>query len=126
MVRSHTPASRASTTPTGTPLDPEVAAENPAETPAETPADSLSPSLPRPVRWDDRADVRAWLSRARSHIAELAALAREGSRRGKNRVLSRAERSRQTRAAESSLCTLLDAADAGLLTLPAPRGEQGE
>jgi hypothetical protein len=77
------------------------------------------------VRWDDPDDARAWLASARSHIADLAALAREGCRRSKDRVLSRAERGRQTRAAEHALHLLLNAADAGLL-FPPPRGDRGE
>jgi hypothetical protein len=48
------------------------------------------------------------LASARSHVADLAALAREGCRRSKDRVLSRAERGRQTRAAEHSLYLLLN------------------
>jgi hypothetical protein len=160
MVRSHTPASRASTgtrAPLDAQLDPEVAAAQPADPAADPPArpsegpapawasgappsdrapashapleplgSSPSPCSPRPVRWDDPEDARAWLAAVRAHIADLVALAREGCRRGKGRVLSRAERGRQTRAAEHALGTLLDAADAGLLSLPAPRGEQGE
>jgi hypothetical protein len=59
-------------------------------------------------------------------MADLAALAREGARRSKHRVLSRSERGRQTRAAEHSLGLLLNAADAGLPTPPADKGEQGE
>jgi hypothetical protein len=142
MVRSHTPASRASTT---TPaaldaqLDPEVAAEQSAENSANPPARTgegpassraseapPSPCSPRPLRWDDPDDARAWLASARSHVADLAALAREGCRRSKDRVLSRAERGRQTRAAEHALLLLLNAADAGLRIPPPPEGEQGE
>jgi hypothetical protein len=141
MVRSHTPASRASTTTPAAldePLDPEVAAENPAENPADPPArtsegpapseppgSSPSPCSPRPLRWDDPKDARAWLAGVRTHVTDLAALAREGARRGKDRVLSRSERSRQTRAAMQSLSMLFDAADAGLL-FPPPRGDRGE
>jgi hypothetical protein len=160
MERSHTPASRASTT-TPAPLDaqhdPEVTAENPVETPAdpaartsegpapgraseaplsdrapaapvplEPPGSSPSPCSSRPLRWDDPEDARAWLARARIHVADLAALAREGARPSKHRVLSRSERSRQTRAAMQSLSMLFDAADAGLLFPPPRRGDRGE
>ena len=161
MVRSHTPAPRASTTTTPAALDaqhdPEVAAEQSAENPADPPArtsegpasswaseappsdrsppshapsapmgSSPSPWSPRPLRWDDPDDARAWLASARSHVADLAALAREGCRRSKDRVLSRAERGRQTRAAEHALLLLLNAGDAGLRIPPPPEGEQGE
>lgn len=68
----------------------------------------------RPLRWADPADARAWLNQVRASFGDLAAAAREGSRRFKHRVLSRAELRRQRRAAERSLGALLDAAQAGL------------
>ena len=128
MVRSHTPASRASTTPTRTsldaPLDPEVAAGNPAE-PLADPA----PRSFRPLRWADPVDARTWLDRVRSQVADLAALGREGSRLHKHHVLSRAERGRQVHAATTFLQALLGAAEAGLpppSTEAAEEGDQGE
>jgi hypothetical protein len=156
MVRSHTPAPRASTTTRAAldaPLDPEAAAEQSADPPARTsegpapewaseappsdpssashtplepPGSSPSPCSFRPLRWDDPEDARAWLASARTHIADLAALAREGARPSKHRVLSRSERGRQAHAAERALRTLFDAADAGLPLPPPPRGDQGE
>jgi hypothetical protein len=98
----------------------------PAPAPSEPLGPLPSPCLPRPVRWDEPEDVRAWLARARARVADLAALAREGCRHGKDRVLSRAERGRQTRAAEHSLRMLLDAAEAGLVSLPTRRGDRSE
>jgi hypothetical protein len=77
----------------------------------------------RPVRWADPADVRAWLSAARTGFADLAALAREGSRRLKHRTLSRAELRRQRRDAERSLLALFDAANAGLADPSHVKGE---
>jgi hypothetical protein len=160
MVRSHTPASRASTTAPAAldaQHDPEVTAENPAENAAAPPARTSEgpayawaseappsdrspaarapleplgspPSPPsfRALRWDDREDGRAWLARARSHVADLAAVAREGARQSKHRVLSRSERSRQARAAVNALRELFDAAEAGLLFPSPPRGDRGE
>ena len=155
MVRSHTPATRVNTTPRApldADLAPEVTAEQPAASPARTsegpapawaseappserspashvpsepPGSSPSPCSSRPVRWNDPEDVRSWLSSARTHVADLAAIAREGARRGKHRVLSRSERRRQARAAVHALRALFDAADAGLL-FPPSEGDRGE
>ena len=156
MTRSHTPASRASTT-TPTPLaaqpDPEARAAQPADPAARTsegpvpvgasgappsdafpaspafvepPGSSPSPASLRPLRWDDRKDARAWLDRVRTRVDDLAAVAREGARPSKHRVLSRSERSRQTSTAVRRLRTLFDAAEAGLESLSPPSGEQGE
>jgi hypothetical protein len=77
----------------------------------------------RPLRWADPADVRAWLDQGLASVADLAAVAREGSRRLKRRVLSRAELRRQARAAERSLRVLFAAAAAGL---PAVKGDTVE
>jgi hypothetical protein len=69
----------------------------------------------RSLRWADPADAGAWLDQVRAVFADLAATAREGSRRLKRRVLSRAELRRQRHDAERSLVALLDAAQAGLV-----------
>jgi hypothetical protein len=100
---------------------------SPAAPPASEPPRSPSSFCPpRPLRWNDPKDGRAWLARARTHVADLAALAREGARPSKDRVLSRSERSRQTQAAVTALRLLFDAAEAGLLSPPPGRGERGE
>jgi hypothetical protein len=148
MQHSHTPAPRANRTvraPTGPQQNAEDAAassprtsEGPAPdwAPEAEPSDASptahipqepqgSPPSPRsfrPVHWDDPADVRAWLNIARVIFDELAALTREGSRRLKRRVMSRAELRRQSRDVERSLLALFDAADAGLAALLAEKG----
>jgi hypothetical protein len=91
----------------------------------EPPGSTPSSSSIRPLRWDDRKDARVWLDRVRTRVDDLAAVAREGARQSKHRVLSRSERSRQASTAVRRLRTLFEAADAGLDAL-LPRGEQGE
>jgi hypothetical protein len=54
------------------------------------------------------------LSEVQLVVDDLAAAARDGSRRAKHRVLSRAERRRQARTAQLKLAALLEAAAAGL------------
>jgi hypothetical protein len=156
MVRSHTPAPRASAS-TRAPLDeqlpPEVSAAEAAEPPprtgegpasawaseaapsdpspaahppSEPPGSPPSPRSFRPLRWDDPSDARGWFDQVRTQVADLAALGREGSRRRKQHVLSRAERARQVRTAEALLHALLDAAEAGLSSPAAEEGERGE
>jgi hypothetical protein len=140
MKHSHKPsltASRSVRTPTGAPPIAEDAAassprtsEGPAPpwAPEAAPSDPLptahtsqeppgSPPSPRsvpPLRWADPAHARAWLTEVSLVVEDLAAAARDGSRRAKHRVLSRAERRRQARAAELKLAALLEAAAAGL------------
>ena len=89
------------------------------------PASSPSPRSFRPLRWDDLDDARAWLDQVRTRVDDLAALGREGARRRKNHVLSRAERAHQVHAAITSLGALLDAARAGLPTPPTEDAEEG-
>ncbi len=62
----------------------------------------------------DTADAAEWLRLVRGNADDLIALAREGSRRLKHRVLSRAEIGRQTRDAERCMHGLLAEAEAGL------------
>jgi hypothetical protein len=141
MKHSHKPsltASRSVRTPTGAQQNAEDAAASsprtsegpvPAWAPeAAAPSDPLpaahtsqeppgSPPSPRsvpPLRWADPAHARAWLSQVSLVVDDLAAAARDGSRRAKHRVLSRAERRRQARTAELKLAALLEAAAAGL------------
>jgi hypothetical protein len=99
------------------PWAPEALPSGPSPTahiPQEPQGSPPSPRSFRPVRWSDPADARAWLGAARASVADLAALAREGSRRGRHRVLSRAELRRQARDLERALLALFDRADAGL------------
>src|SRR4051812_23158693 len=112
MERSHRPSPRATGStraPFGAPTDTqETAAKAAAHRPrtGEGPASlepSGSPPSPRstrPVDLANPADARAWLDDARAIFEDLAALAREGSRRLKHRVLSRAELRSQVRDAE--------------------------
>ena len=88
---------------------------------ANLPSDPLPPA----VDWADPIQVRAWLDAARTTVDDLAALAREGSRRFKHRVLSRPERRRKTRETERALDSLFEAAFAGLPASPPERGDTG-
>jgi hypothetical protein len=85
-----------------------------AHTSQEPPGSPPSPRSVPPLRWADPAHARAWLSQVSLVVDDLAAAARDGSRRAKHRVLSRAERRRQARTAELKLAALLEAAAAGL------------
>jgi hypothetical protein len=95
-----------------------------AHPPQEPQGSSPSRRSSRPVRWADPADIRAWLDAAQLLFEELAALTREGSRRLKHRVMSRAELRRQRREAERALAALLEAAEAGLTQLCSVEGGQ--
>ena len=64
---------------------------------------------------NDPEDVRRWLHAIRESIADLVAVAREGARRPKKRVLSRGEMKRQARASEESLIALVEMAQSSLL-----------
>jgi hypothetical protein len=110
MKHSHEPSTRAKTS-TRAPLDAPPATQGAA-----------AESAARPLRWGDPAHARDWLTAARDAFDDLAAAAREGSRRRKDRVLSRAEVRRQGRDAESRLTALFEAAEAGLL---AEKGDRG-
>src|SRR5262249_40436560 len=77
-----------------------------AHTPQAPPGSPPSRRAIRPVDWPDPAEARAWLDVAYANATDLAALAREGSRRLKRRVLSRAELRRQTRELERTLLAL--------------------
>jgi hypothetical protein len=98
----------------GAPSEPSCAAAS-LEPTGSAPS-SLSPS---PFTWTDAAHARTWLGAVRETADDLAALAHEGGRRLKHRVLARAELRRQTREAERSLHGLLAEAEAAL----APRRE---
>ena len=86
----------------------------PPELASSTPSSSFSPSPVPRVDWSQPAHVHAWLGALRDAGDDLAALAREGTRRFRYRVLARAEIRRQTRAAEHSLQGLLAEAEAAL------------
>ena len=104
MEESHKPADRAKTS-----------ARAPLGEPANDPMDSVP--LPRsrgPVRWNDPADARRWLARTREAVSDVVALAREGTRRLKHHVMSRAERRRQLREVEDLILGLFEDADAGI------------
>ena len=94
--------------------------------PVEPPGSSPSAGSFHPLRWDDRKDARVWLDRVRTRVDDLAAVAREGARQSKHRVLSRSERSRQASTALRRLRTLFEAAEAGLDSLSSTSGDPGE
>jgi len=141
MSHSHKPSSRANTSKRA-PLD---ALPRTSEGPAPSWAPEASPSDPSPpahppqepegfppsrrsilpVHWADPTEARAWLTAARATVDDLTALAREGSRRLKHHVLSRAERRRRTRETESALLALFEAALADLTASPPDQGERG-
>jgi hypothetical protein len=89
-----------------------------AATPARSnPAPPLSaeadPSATPPPALADPAAVQRWLDASRAAALDLLAAAREGARRPRKRVLSRAEIRRQARDAFAQVTSLLDhAADA--------------
>ncbi len=87
------------------------------------PSPKLSPHANKPatvpspdaaLTWTDPGAVRAWIAAVRETADDLIALSREGTRRLDDRVLSRAERRRQTRAAKRSIHGLLAHAESGL------------
>jgi hypothetical protein len=81
----------------------------------EPPGSPPSPFLLQAFDLDDADHVHAWVDAMRDAIADLAAAAREGTRRLRYRVLSRAEIRRQARSAERSLTGLLEAAESALM-----------
>lgn len=85
-----------------------------AAAPLEPPGSTPSSFSPR-VDWADPTHVRAWLGALRAAGDDLSALAREGTRRLRYRVLSRAEIRRQARAATRSLHGRLAEAEAALV-----------
>jgi hypothetical protein len=93
-------------------FDPTRAAA-PPEPPGSTPSSSFSV-----FHFKDAGDAREWLRLVRGNAGDLAALAREGGRRLKHRVLSRAALRRQAREAERCMHGLLAEAEAGLVAPP--------
>jgi hypothetical protein len=62
----------------------------------------------------DPAGVQRWLEASRASLLDLLAVAREGARRPRKRVLSRAEMRRQAREAYAQVTALLDLAAEGM------------
>ena len=85
----------------------------PAAAPLEPPGSPPSP-FSSTFNFKDDADAAEWLRLVRGNADDLVALAREGVRRGKHRVLARAEVRRQTREAKRCMHGLLAEAEAGL------------
>jgi hypothetical protein len=121
-------------------VKPEYSLNKTSRTPraAATPARS-NPAPPRPAEADpsaapptsraspepllgDPAAVDRWLEASRVHLLDLLAVAREGARRPRKRVLSRAEMRRQARDAFAQVTSLLDLA-AEALRRPPPTAE---
>ena len=92
------------------------ARSNPAPPPAaEAPPSAADPTphQPPPPLDRDPAAVQGWLEASRTALLDLLAVAREGARRPRKRVLSRSEMRRQARDAFAQVTALLDlAADA--------------
>jgi hypothetical protein len=81
--------------------------------PAPPSAAEADPSAIPPPALGDPAAVQRWLDTGRAAALDLLAAAREGARRPRKRVLSRAEIRRQARDAFAQVTALLDlAADA--------------
>jgi hypothetical protein len=85
------------------------ARSNPAPPPPAE-ADPSAPSGPPPPLLGDPAAVQRWLDTGRAAVLDLLAAAREGARRPRKRVLSRAEIRRQARDAFAQVTSLLDLA----------------
>ena len=92
----------------------------PVAAPPEPPGSTPSPFSPTAFDFKDAADAAEWLRLVRGNADDLIALAREGARRFKHRVLSRAEIRRQTEEAEHAMHNLLDVAEIGLASRRAP------
>jgi hypothetical protein len=83
-----------------------------AEAAARDPVAAVLPP-PSPLDRGDPASIQRWLEAARTAVLDLVAVAREGARRPRKRVLSRGEMRRQARDAFAKSTSLLDlAADA--------------
>ena len=91
---------------------PPSAAEPAARDPAPPAVPSPAPTLPLDAR--DPAAIDRWLDAARTAVLDLLAVAREGARRPRKRVLSRGEMRRQARDAFAKTTSLLDLAAAAL------------
>jgi hypothetical protein len=83
---------------------------NPAPPDAAEGVPSAADSSPPPPLLGDPAGVARWLETSRAAALDLLAAAREGARRPRKRVLSRAELRRQARDAFAQVTGLLDLA----------------
>jgi hypothetical protein len=89
------------------------ARSNPAPPPpaeADPSAASAPPPVPLGDPLGDPAAIQHWLDAGRAAALDLLAAAREGARRPRKRVLSRAEIRRQARDAFAQVTALLDLA----------------
>ena len=64
----------------------------------------------RPPKWDDPAEVRAWLEVVRDALIDAAAAGEDAARRPSERMFSRAEVCRRIAEAEHAALVMLDAA----------------
>jgi hypothetical protein len=91
------------------------ARSNPAP-PTSAEGDPSAPAEPPGSLLTDPASVPRWLEASRAALLDLLAAAREGARRPRKRVLSRAEIRRQARDAFAHATALLDLAAEALRT----------
>ena len=92
---------------------PPTTAEGEPSAPAEPPGSLLADLT-------DPAGVPRWLEASRAALLDLLAAAREGARRPRKRVLSRAEIRRQARDAFAHATSLLDLAASALRSAASP------
>jgi hypothetical protein len=105
--RAKSAARRPSTPAAGDEKQPAEAYEAPPPPPSPPTDGPLDLQKPEHARW--------WLHAVREAIADVVCVAREGTRRLKHRVLSRAELRRQLRQTETSLDELIGKAEEALL-----------
>ena len=133
MRRSRTAPSRASKPASAPSTDASIQEESPPQAPPDAaPAGAPPPAL---GPWLQSAEgVRAFHDAARAALLDLAAAAREGARRPRKRVLSRAEIRRQARDGYAQLASLIDqaaealarVASGGAEMCPSPPASKGE
>jgi len=88
----------------------------PSTEPEAPPAEPAVPPLPEgPLDLKNPEHMRRWLQAMSEVVSDLVCIAREGTRRLKHRVLSRAEMRRQMKEAEGSANGLLARAEEALL-----------
>ena len=90
------------------------ARSNPAPPPTAAGTPPAADPTPPPFQWSDPTAVPRWLEASRTALLDLLAVAREGARRPRKRVLSRAEMRRQARDAFAQVKAFLDLAAEGL------------
>ena len=89
---------------------PRQGASAPAPRSNPAPPTSAAGPTPPPFQWSEPAAVPRWLDASRTALLDLLAVAREGARRPRKRVLSRAEMRPQARDAFAQATALLDLA----------------